>query len=217
MMVNIRVILADDHPFVLLGVRSAVTVHREIMIVGEATNPTSLIDLLRNVPCDVLVTDLNMPEPSGTMADGLSLIRLIRGDWPALGVVVLTNLTNAGILRSAASDHAVSILNKTASMDELVMAMRSASTGHPYIGRSILEAFNELRIESNVAPRTRRLSTRESEVIGMFVQGKSISEIALALGRDIHFVRRQKRFAMKKLGVATDPGLYAYVKANGGV
>jgi two-component system capsular synthesis response regulator RcsB len=50
MMVNIRVILADDHPFVLLGVRSAVTVHREIMIVGEATSPTSLIDLLRNVP-----------------------------------------------------------------------------------------------------------------------------------------------------------------------
>jgi len=216
-MVNIRVILADDHPFVLLGVRSAVSVHRDITIVGEATSPASLIDLLRNVPCDVLVTDLNMPESSGAMADGLSLIQRIRHDWPALGVVVLTNLTNAAILRSAASDHAVSILNKTEPMDELVTAMRSASTGRPYVGRAILEAFNELPIESNAAPRTRHLSTRESEVIGMFVQGKSVSEIALALGRDIRSVRRQKRFAMTKLGVTTDPGLYALVKAKGGV
>lgn len=214
-MVNIRVILADDHPFVLLGVRSAVSGHNDIMIVGEATSPTSLIDLLRSVPCDVLVTDLNMPGPSGTMADGLSLIRHIRHEWPALGVVVLTSLMNTAILRTAASDHAVGILNKTGSMDELVTAIRSASIGHPYIGRSILEAFSERRIEPNAAPRTCYLSKRESEIIGMFVQGKSISEIALALGRDICTVRRQKCVAMKKLGVTNDPGLYAYVIANG--
>jgi hypothetical protein len=70
-MANLRVILADDHPFVLLGVRSALSVHRDIMIVGEATSPTSLLDLLSTVPCDLLVADLTMPEANGTMNDGL--------------------------------------------------------------------------------------------------------------------------------------------------
>lgn len=212
---NIRVILADDHPFVMLGVRSALSAHHDIMIVGEATTPTSLIDLLRSVPCDVLVTDLNMPESSDTMADGLGVIRCIRHDWPELGVLVLTSLTNAAILRSVVSDHAVGVLNKTGSMEELVTATRFASIGHSYVGLSVRESFDQLQIEPDVARRMRHLLTRESEVVGMFLQGKSISEIALALGRDIRAVSRQKRFAMTKLGVTNDPGLYAYVKVNG--
>ena len=97
-----------------------------------------------------------------TLADGLSLIRRIRHDWPALGVVVLTSLKNTVILRSAASGHAVGILNKTGSMDELLTAMRSASIGHAYIGQSIREAFNERRIEPKAVLRTRYLSKRES-------------------------------------------------------
>jgi two-component system capsular synthesis response regulator RcsB len=49
----------------------------------------------------------------------------------------------------------------------------------------------------------------------LFSQGKSISEIARALGRDARTVSRQKRIAMAKLGVANDPGLFAYVRAHG--
>jgi two-component system capsular synthesis response regulator RcsB len=216
-MANIRVIVADDHPFVLLGMRSAVSVHRDITIVGEATNPTSLIELLRSVPCDVLVTDLTMPESSDATGDGLGFVRYIRHEWPALGVVVLTSLTNTAILRSAVVDHAVSILNKTGSMTELIAAIRSASIGRLYVGRSVheaLEASDDARLEPDAAMRRRHLTSRESEVIGMFVRGKSISEIALALGRDVRIVSRQKRVAMTKLGVTTEPGLYAYIKAN---
>ena len=99
------------------------------------------------------------------LADGLSLIRRIRHDWPALGMVVLTSLKNTVILRSAASGHAVGILNKTGSMDELLTAMRSASIGHAYIGQSIREAFNERRIEPKAVLRTRYLSKRESALL----------------------------------------------------
>ncbi|MCX4150694.1 MULTISPECIES: response regulator [Paraburkholderia] len=63
-MTNVRVILADDHPFVLLGVRAALEMRAGVAIVGEAATPTSLITLLESTPCDVLVTDLTMPEAS---------------------------------------------------------------------------------------------------------------------------------------------------------
>jgi two-component system capsular synthesis response regulator RcsB len=214
-MENLRVILADDHPFVLLGIRCALSAHSDIMIVGEAASPAALIDLLQRAACDVLVTDLTMPELAGTVEDGLRLIRRIRHDWPALRIVVLTSLTHTAILRSVVSDGAVSMLNKTEPMAELVAAVRSTSAGRTHISRSILEALAELDSRPNGMLQMRRLSPRESEVIGMFVQGRSISEIACALGRDVRTVSRQKRFAMAKLGVTNDPGLFAYVRAHG--
>lgn len=128
-MANLRVILADDHPFVLLGVRSALAEHRDIVIVGEATGPARLIDLLRSVPCDVLVTDLTMPGTGGVIDDGLDLIRRIRDEWPALRVVVLTGVTNAAMLRSILSDGAVGVLSKTEALSELAAAIRSAGDG----------------------------------------------------------------------------------------
>jgi two-component system capsular synthesis response regulator RcsB len=216
-MVNLRVILADDHPFVLLGVRSALSAHGDIMIVGEAGSPAALIDLLQRAACDVLVTDLTMPEVDGTAEDGLRLIRRIRDQWPTLRIVVLTSLTHTAILRSVISDGAVSMLNKTEPMTELVAAIRSASTGCTYISRSILEALARLDSDPGAMLQMRRLSPRESEVIGMFAQGQSISEIARALGRDVRTVSRQKRFAMTKLGVTNDPGLFAYVRAHGAI
>ncbi|MGF7130696.1 two-component system capsular synthesis response regulator RcsB [Paraburkholderia sp. EB58] len=216
-MVNLRVILADDHPFVLLGVRSALSAHSDIMIAGEAASPAALIDLLQRVACDVLVTDLTMPEVDGTAEDGLRLIRRIRDQWPTLRIVVLTSLTHTAILRSVISDGAVSMLNKTEPMTELVAAIRSASTGCTYISRSILEALARLDSDPGAMLQMRRLSPRESEVIGMFAQGQSISEIARALGRDVRTVSRQKRFAMTKLGVTNDPGLFAYVRAHGAI
>ncbi|WP_328806092.1 helix-turn-helix domain-containing protein [Paraburkholderia solitsugae] len=59
------------------------------------------------------------------------------------------------------------------------------------------------------------MSRRQAEVIRMFVRGDSISEIAVALGCHRRTVTRQKRETVAKLGVANDPGLFAYVRAHG--
>lgn len=216
-MVQLRVVLADDHPFVRLGVRSAVSAHADIVIAGESANPTSLIELLQKVRCDVLVTDLSMPEADGTIDDGMRLVRRIRCDWPALRIVVLTSLASPVIARSILLDGAVSLLNKAGSMDELVSAIRSASAGHVHISQSILAALTEVDGAPPVSLSTRCLSPRETEVVGMFVRGRSVSEIARVLGRDIRTVSRQKRIAMAKLGVDNDPALFAYVRVHGTV
>lgn len=136
-MVQLRVVLADDHPFVLLGVRSAFSAHQDILIVGEAANPTALIHLLQTVACDVVVTDLTMPETAGTVEDGVRLLKRIRSGWPALHVIVLTSVTNAAILRAVISDDAVSMLNKTEPLDELIVAVRRAHTGCRFVSRSV--------------------------------------------------------------------------------
>lgn len=214
-MEQLRVVLADDHPFVLLGVRSALSVHQDILIVGEATGPMALIHLLQTVACDVVVTDLTMPVAGGGVGDGVGLVRRIRLGWPALHVIVLTSLTNAAVLRAVVSDDAVSLLNKTESMDELVTAIRGARAGDTLVSRSILDALAEADSVSADMLAMRTLSPKEAEVIGMFVRGQSISEIARLLGRDVRTVSRLKRFAMAKLGVSNTPGLLARVKVMG--
>jgi two-component system, NarL family, captular synthesis response regulator RcsB len=213
-MEQLRVILADDHPFVLLGVGSALSMHQDILIVGEATSPASLIHLLQTVACDVLVTDLTMPVAGAAVEDGVRLVRRIRFGWPAIPVVVLTSLTNAAVLRAVISDDAVSMLNKTDSLDELATAVRRARVGCPLVSRSILDALAEAGGESADMPAMRTLSPKESEVIGMFVRGQSISEIARLLGRDVRAVSRLKRVAMAKLGVSNDLGLFAHAKVT---
>jgi two-component system capsular synthesis response regulator RcsB len=213
--VSLRVILADDHPFVLLGIRAALEMRAGVTIVGEAATPTSLIQLLQSTPCDVLVTDLTMPEASGAVEDGLDLVRRIRCAWPLLRIVVMTALTNTAILRAIVSDGEVSTLSKMETMDELWQAIEASGKGEIYVGRSIVEALAQPQDEACDPPPVSRLSRRQVEVVRMSVRGQSISEIAVTLGCHRRTVSRQKREAMAKLGVTNDPGLFAYVRAYG--
>ncbi|MGF6769267.1 two-component system capsular synthesis response regulator RcsB [Paraburkholderia sp. GAS199] len=215
---KLRVILADDHPFVLLGVRAALETRPDIRIVGEASTPAALIQMLRCVSCDVLVTDLAMPEVSNSAEDGLDLVRRIQNEWPLVRIIVMTALTNAAILRTLVSDCAISALSKMESMSELWRAIEASGRGETYVGRSLVELLARQRDETSAsadAEPSPRLSRRQAEVIRRFVHGESISEIAEAMDCHRRTVSRKKREAMAALGVANDPGLFTYVRAMG--
>jgi two-component system, NarL family, captular synthesis response regulator RcsB len=211
----LRIILSDDHPFVLIGIRAALEVRDGVTIAGEAADPDSLIELLRCTPCDVLVTDLSMPMPAGVVEDGLSLIRRIRRGWPQLHIVVMTTLTNAAILRAVVSDGDVCVLGKSESMEELWRAITAAAAGEAYVGRSIVEALAHPQDVECERPPALSLSGMQIEVVRRLVGGQSISEVAAALGCHRRTVTRQKREAMAKLGVSNDPGLFSYVRSYG--
>ncbi|MFC0398232.1 response regulator transcription factor [Paraburkholderia rhizosphaerae] len=207
--------LADDHPFVLLGIEATLAEHGDVHVVGQATSPSSLFEVMKTTACDVLVTDLAMPNESGDAEDGLRLIRRIRSSWPQVRIVVLTSLTNTAILRSIIAAGVLGMLNKIESMDELAAAIRSAGAGRAHVSRSVIEALTAASGETPRMSSMRDLSPRQTEVLHMFVRGHSISEIAQHLGRDVRTVSRQKRDAMAKLGVSNDPGLFAFVRAHG--
>ncbi|HEV3428118.1 MAG TPA: response regulator transcription factor [Paraburkholderia sp.] len=212
---KLRVVLADDHPFVLLGVRSALEATGEIQVVGEAADPRALFRALENVPCDIVLTDLTMPGEPGASEDGLALVRRLRRDWPQQRIVVLTSIANAAILRSVMNTGVTALIRKSEPMDDLIAAVRGAGNGLRYVSRSILEELAAAGTERAESARVPRLSPRESEVIRQFVHGRTITEIARTLDRDVRTVSRQKRDAMAKLGVSNDAGLFAFVRANG--
>lgn len=212
---KLRVVLADDHPFVLLGVRAVLAEAGGIEVVGEASSPGALFRTLSALPCDVVVTDLTMPGGPDDPEDGLLLLRRLRRDWPSLHIVVLTSITNVAILRAVMNAGVTAMLKKSESMDELICAVRDAGCGRMYVGSSIQRDLEIAGAQSTGRTKTRRLSPRESEVVRQFAGGHSVTEIAKMLGRDVRTVSRQKRDAMLKLGVSNDPGLIALVRAYG--
>jgi two-component system, NarL family, captular synthesis response regulator RcsB len=212
---KLRIVLADDHPFVLLGIRATFSTDDSLEVVGEAASAAGLLDLLVSTPCDVLVTDFAMPEQRLQAEDGLRLIKRVRRDWPEIRIVVLTSMSNVAILRSILTAGAMSLLNKVESMEELACAVRFAGVGRRYLSTSIVSALAVAGAEADALAEGPRLSPREVEVVRMFASGLSITEIARSLNRDVRTISRQKRDAMGKLGVQNDPGLFAFARAHG--
>jgi two-component system capsular synthesis response regulator RcsB len=212
---KLRIVLADDHPFVLLGIRATFSTDESLEVVGEAASAAGLLALLVTTPCDVLVTDFAMPEQGLQAEDGLRLIKRVRRDWPHIRIVVLTSMSNVAILRSILTAGAMSLLNKVESMEELACAVRFAGVGRRYLSTSIVAALAVAGAETDALAEGPRLSPREVEVVRMFASGLSITEIARCLNRDVRTISRQKRDAMGKLGVQNDPGLFAFARAHG--
>jgi two-component system capsular synthesis response regulator RcsB len=207
----LRTIIADDHPVVLMGARAALEAGGDIEVVGEAANGDRLVELLASLPCDVVVTDFSMP--GGRHGDGLSLIDLIRRRYPRLPVVVLTMVNNPAVLQTMRSRGALGLCDKRAPLREVAVAVRYAAAGRAYMSDTIRRQFDTGGVQTTAD--SARLSAREIEVVRLYVGGMSISQIAEQLSRSVKTVSRQKRDAMRKLGIDHDSRLSEYARERG--
>ena len=96
-MPKIKVVLADDHPIVLMGVSELIERNERYEIVGQAQTSTELIEQLQRLRPDIVVTDYSMPGDE-TYGDGVKLIEYLIRHFPEVKILVLTMLTNNLIL-----------------------------------------------------------------------------------------------------------------------
>jgi len=196
----LKVILADDHPLVLVGGALALR-NAHIDVVGEAKNAEELHTLLKTTPCDVVITDFLMP--SEREDDGLAMIDRLVKEHADVAIVVLTMINRAAALNAMLKKGARGIVDKRASMDELALAAKAVHVGETYLSDTLLDILNEADENSVAMPGT-PLSLRETEVLKAFVKGMSLQEIADQEGKSVKTISRQKRDAMRKLGVNHD-------------
>jgi two-component system capsular synthesis response regulator RcsB len=207
----LKVILADDHPLVLVGGALALrTAH--IDVVGEASAADELLAMLADRSCDVVITDFLMP--SDRQDDGFALIDSIVKTYPRLAVVVLTMINRPAALMSMLNRGVRGIVDKRSPMDELPYAARAVAAGETYLSETLLDILHETD-EVSVAMPGAALSPRETEVIRLFVAGLSLQQIADREGKSVKTISRQKRDAMRKLGVDHDGLLIDYVRDHG--
>jgi two-component system capsular synthesis response regulator RcsB len=211
---KIRLVLADDHPALLSGIKHDLAVVPTLEVVGTAGDSRELVKLLDSTPCDVLITDYAMP--GGEYVDGLTLLSHLRRTYPALKIVVFTTIENPAITREMSKLGVHSVLSKAHDTSHLISAVHAVYAGATYFrsgSREPEDAIPGSPLAQN--PRTQSLSTRETEVIRLFVSGMSVNEIADRLHRTKQTISAQKTRAMRKLGIDRDADLFRFAYETG--
>ncbi|MFJ4141556.1 response regulator [Pseudomonas sp. NPDC089734] len=210
----LRIILADDHPIFLIGLRVVLEQDNDAKVIAQACNPSELLQALDTHACDVLITDFMMP--AERQNDGLRLLQRIHRDFPHLPVIVVTTLNNAGLFRAMLALNVQGLLNKASVAGELPAAIRSIRRGDVFLADSVQRAMLDARDHgTNRLIPLEQLSPKELEVIRLLAAGHSVGEIALQLHRSKQTVSAQKVSAMRKLGLGNDAALYIYLQEHG--
>lgn len=212
-MKKINVVIADDHPIVLLGVREVIQRDGRFEVVGEATSSSQLIDKLRSEKPEVVITDFHMPGDS-TFGDGLKLIEYLTRRFVDTQILVLTMMSNSLILTRLHELGVMGVIQKNHLHEEIDNALNAIASRRNYQS-PVQDADSVMHNAQQVKDRFVDLSLREMEVLRLFVAGHSVTAIARMVNRSIKTVSAQKVSAMRKLEVTTDQALVTYcVKAG---
>lgn len=210
----LRIILADDHPIFLIGLRVVVEHDHSAQVVAQAGNPDELLQVLRDHLCDVLVTDFMMPAEQ--QSDGLRLLERIGRDFPGLPVIVVTTLSNAGLFQAMLDLDVRGLLSKASVASELPAAIESVRHNRVFIADSVQRILLDAQDHGSDQLLTpQQLSPRELEVVRLLAAGKTVGEIAGQLHRSKQTVSSQKISAMRKLGLANEAALFIYLQEHG--
>ncbi|UJH76244.1 response regulator transcription factor (plasmid) [Burkholderia cenocepacia] len=212
---QIRVVLADDHPALLVGVEHGLSSVPTIQLAGKAGNSTELIALLDAGACDVVVSDYAMP--GNAHGDGIALFSYLQRYYPAVKLVVLTMLDNAAVIGALVRLGIACIVSKSDTIDHLIPAIHAAATGGTYYSPSVDKVVLSLSAHSSarIADQAPSLSSREIEVVRLYASGMTVNEIAEKLSRSKKTISTQKARAMEKLGLDKDIDLLRYAIEHG--
>jgi two-component system capsular synthesis response regulator RcsB len=213
---TLRIILADDHPVVLMGAEMTLSLPSRPTntIVATAQNADELIRYMECTPCDLLISDYSMPY--GRFPDGLALMGYLKRHFAHIPVIVMTMLRNPSLLQALLNTGVRGLFDKRSPMSELKRAVQIVSNGRLYLCPTFAGILDAQALPSNsaAAPLV-SLSERELEVVRLFVQGLSGRQIAAQLNRSEKTISRQKRTAMDKLGLDHDGGLVEFARVSG--
>ena len=209
----IRVAVADDHPTVLAGLERLMSGFAGIKLIGLVTNSTALVELLTKSGCDVVVTDFSMPH--GRYGDGISLLRFLQRRFPAIHLVVLTSIENHAVLQSLLELNIGGIVSKSDDLNHLEIAIRTARSGNHYLSPELSELLLKAAASTSVDTPEEKLSKRETEVLRLYSEGLTVSEIGARAGRSSKTISAQKVAAMRKLGLHNDADIFNYALAHG--
>jgi DNA-binding NarL/FixJ family response regulator len=187
----IRVSLADDHPFVLMGIRALIEQEPRMIVASASIDGAEALTAILAAAPDIAIIDLSMPK-----LDGLQLIIRLKGQRPALKLLALTVHEDDPYLHRVLAAGADGYLLKRSAAEELIRAILEISSGRCFIDPVIATA--QLMPAPEAAHIT-LLSEREIDVLRLLAQGFTSKEIAERLDIGVKTVDTYKGRAVEKL------------------
>ena len=211
-MSKIKVLLADDHKIIRIGLRGILEREEDMEVVGEAESGSEVLDMLQKSVTDVVLMDIDMGRSNGT-----ETTRKVRVMFPDVRVLALTMHEEAEHIIYMLEAGASGYLLKNVGRDELLSAIRTVVQGNSYfshtVSATLLKAITDLKSKPSSASKQTSgspLSDREIEVLKLIAQEHSNGEIAEKLFISIRTVDTHRRNILEKLQVKNTAGLVKY-------
>lgn len=196
---NIRVLMADDHPVFRYGMRAILSSKPDVELVGEAKDGKEAVELALELKPDVILMDLNMPE-----VDGIEATRRILEVLPDTGILALTMIEEDDSVFAAMRAGARGYLLKGADGEETIRAIRSVAGGEAIFGPAIAARLAGYFAGGNEAARPfPELSDREHEILALIARGFTNPAIADRLYLSPKTVRNYVSNIFTKLQVSS--------------
>ncbi|HXB10263.1 MAG TPA: response regulator transcription factor [Puia sp.] len=209
----IRVFITDDHEIYLEGLALLLGKQDGIEVIGTATSGKELLGQVQNLQADVLLLDVYLPDLGEE-----EILQQIRACRPELRIIYLTLLRGTRYIHKLSKYNIQGYVLKNASLDELLVALRTVQDGGSYFSKDIHigdrdEDFrNTITIEDKQIDEI--LSRRELEVLRLICKEFSNAEIADKLFLSVSTVETHRKNLIAKLGVNNTVGLVKFALRN---
>jgi DNA-binding NarL/FixJ family response regulator len=197
-----RVVLADDDVLLREGLDSLLTRH-EFAVVGQSGDASDLLTLVRAEQPDLVIVDIRMPPTHTT--EGLDAARIIRAEFPQIGVVVLSahvELEQATDLIGHGERSAYLLKSRVNDVDEFIETLHRVANGGTFVDPALVQ---ELVSARRVHDPLDALSPREREVLALMAEGRSNAGIGHQLFVSEGTVEKHVRSILMKLDIAGAP------------
>lgn len=204
----IKVLIADNHPIIRMGVRNVLDAATGFKVVDDAATTTELFEKMEKAAPDVVMLEMDIPE-----VNGIATLRRMKKEYPDVKVLMYSGQSEDVYALSTIRAGAFGYLSKSSDIDYIISAVRKVSEGNMFITNELAQrlAFDE----GTQKPRRffRKLSTREVEVLKLLASGKRNKDVAEGLNLNEKTVSTYKARLMKKLNVDNMVDLLQQAKA----
>jgi two-component system nitrate/nitrite response regulator NarL len=209
---KIRLLLVDDHPIVLDGIKSHLCAQPEFEIVGEASNGLDAVQKSKALLPDVVLMDITMPQ-----MNGLEATAMMRKQAPLAKILILTMHNSKEYIAQMIRAGARGYLLKDGSPAELVRAIKAVHAGEVFFAPSVSRVIVDQLVEGGgrVSEPVQSLTDREREVLSLIAEGLLNKQIADKLGIGVRTIETHRERIMRKLDIHTVAGLTKYAIAQG--
>jgi len=210
---NPKILLVDDDPLVLQGLRKAVAEHPGLTLVGEASTGALALELARTLTPDLVVMDIHLPD-----RNGIDISRQMLSVLPALKIIIFSSETARPWVDKALQAGVCGYLSKISPAEELIRAVDLVMEGKLYLSPDvtgdILEDYRR-GLKRGSAAATSFLREREKQLLRFVAEGRRNKEIAVMMGISTKAVETSRSRLMKKLGCSGSAELVRYAIREG--
>lgn len=194
---TIKILIVDDHPLVVEGLKSLLAESGEVSVVGTASNAFDTISFLKNNEVDIAFLDVNLPDISG-----IDLCKKIKEQFPDVKSLALSTFSERAYVSRMIQNGACGYLIKSSSKEEIFEAIRQVQAGGYYMN---------VNFDQNTASSTPKtipfLTRREKEVLALIAEGLTNPQIADQLFVSVTTVNTHRANLLMKFEVSNTASL----------